>query len=118
MLKHSIRHIDSRNNGRIAKDRWLEMLLPVRASQLSSAAKIAGATIAMHLNPETGRCELTRDAIAERCGVDSRSCRRMIKHLEDAGWLRVRRSTGFFPNSIELTTPPAAASMIGGRADV
>jgi DNA-binding GntR family transcriptional regulator len=121
MLKPSLRRTDSSHNGRIARDRWLELLLQVRASELSGAAKIAGATIAMHLNPETERCELTREAIADRCGMDSRSCRRMIKHLEDAGWLSVKRSVGFFANSFELTTPnelTAASSMIGGRANV
>ena len=119
-MKHSLRQTDSPHNGRIARDRWIELLLGVRSSKLSGAAKIAGATIAMHLNPETERCELSREAIADRCGMDLRSCRRMIKHLEDAGWLSVKRSVGFFANSFELTLPDepaAAASVIGGRAN-
>jgi hypothetical protein len=118
MMTHSLRQTDSPYNGRIARDRWIELLLEVRSSKLSGAAKIAGATIAMHLNPETGRCELSREAIADRCGMDSRSCRRMIKHLEDAGWLSVKRSVGFFANSFELTTPNelTAAPSAGGRA--
>jgi hypothetical protein len=121
MMTHSLRQTDSPHNGRIARDRWIALLIQTQASKLSGAAKIAGATIAMNLNPETGRCELTREAIADRCGMDSRSCRRMIKHLEDAGWLSVKRSVGFFANSFELTTPnePAAApSNKGGRAIV
>ena len=121
MLKYSLCQTDSPHNGRIARDRWIALLLEVRSGELSGAAKIAGATIAMHLNPETARCELSREAIADRCGMDSRSCRRMIKHLEDAGWLSVKRSVGFFANSFELTLPdePAVAtSMIGGRAHV
>jgi CRP-like cAMP-binding protein len=120
MMTRSLRQTDSPHNGRIARDRWIELLLEVRSSKLSGAAKIAGATIAMHLNRDTGRCELTREGIADRCGMDSRSCRRMIKHLEDAGWLSVKRSVGFFANSFELTLPtePAAAPSIGGRAHV
>jgi hypothetical protein len=120
MMKHDVHETDSPHNGRIARDRWVELLLEVKASKLSGAAKIAGATIAMHVDLDTGRCELTRDQIADRCGMDSRSCRRMIKHLEDAGWLSVRRSDGFFANSFTLTMPskPVVTSMIGGHADV
>ena len=120
-MTHSIRQTDSPHNTGICRDRWLELLLQVRAAKLSGAAKIAGATIAMHVDLDTGRCELTRDHIADRCGMDSRSCRRMIKHLEEAGWLSVKRSVGFFANSFELTTPnelTAATSINGGRVHV
>jgi len=118
MIKHSICETDSPRNGRVDRDRWLEMLLEVRASELSGSAKNAGIAIAMHLNPETGRCEsLTLEEIGERCGMDSRSCRRLIKRLEAAGWLRIKRSTGGIPNQFALITP-AAAPTVGGRAHV
>lgn len=120
MIRHALHKPDSPCKVRISRDHWLELLFQVPARDLSGAAKIAGAAVAMHISPETGLCQLSREAIADRCGMDSRSCRRMIKHLENAGWLGVRRSVGLVPNSFELRIPaePDAVTSVGGRASV
>jgi hypothetical protein len=104
-------------------DDWLELLLQVKASELSGAAKLVGTCIALHLDIETGRCERSSELIADDLGMNGRSVRRMIRKLEAAGWLGVDRTLGFYANSFELSTPdgtndPAAATSEGGHANV
>jgi len=98
------------------RDDWLELLLQVKARELSGAAKLVGVAIALHLDPETMRCEQSREAIADFCGMDARSVRRMVAKLEAEGWLGVDRTLGYFANSFFLRTPdePAAAPSING----
>lgn len=121
MMQNTLHATDAPYNGRIARDRWIELLLQVRAAELSGAAKIAGACIAMHVDLNTRRCDLPVETIAELAGMDSRSVRRMIRKLEATGWLSVDRSVGYHPNLFKLTTPDemgVTPSMVGGRANV
>jgi len=126
-MQHELHDPDSPHNGGItnnwiaqsfARDLWIEQLLKVSAAELSGAAKTAATCIAMHID-DTGRCRLPVETIAEFAGMDSRSVRRMIHHLEGAGWLSVKRSAGHHPNSFRLTTPHGTVvpSTIGGRAN-
>jgi hypothetical protein len=100
------------------RDTWLEALLA--DDELTPEGKVVGARIAIHVDLATGRCEQSREALADACAMDARTVRRMISKLEVAGWLSVDRSVGHFPNSFRLRRPdePAAAPSIGGRANV
>jgi uncharacterized protein (DUF2336 family) len=98
------------------RDGWLEMLLA--SDDLAPSAKVVGASIAIHIAPATGRCEKSREALADACAMDARTVRRMIHQLEVAGLLAVDRTVGHFANTFRLKMPactePAAAPSIGG----
>jgi hypothetical protein len=78
------------------RDDWMERLLQIKASELSGAAKLVAVCIALHLDLETRRCDRSSELIADELGMDGRSVRRMIRKLEDAGWIDVDRTLGFY----------------------
>ena len=116
---------NSRNNSQLTaldRDKWIERILQVRASKLSGAAKLVATALALNLD-DTGRCERSTEVIADDCGIDLRSVRRMIRKLEAACWLEVNRTVGSRPNSFVIRTPdhanqPSAAPSIEERAHV
>jgi hypothetical protein len=90
------------------RDAWIKLLFTVSACELSGAAKVVAARVALHLNIKTGRCDPSSGLLATECGMDGRSVQRMIKLIEAAGWLGVDRTRGFRSNSFELRTPIGA----------
>jgi Winged helix-turn-helix DNA-binding len=105
------------------RDTWACLLLRQKVrglGALSSAAKVVGHFIALHIDLDTSCCQLSCEQIADHVNMDPRATRRMIRKLEDAGWLGVERAGGgHFSNVLSLRVPDTvSASFEGGHADV
>ena len=82
------------------RDDWLKLLLA--AGELSPAAKVVGARVALHHNVNTGQCNPAIGTLVLGTTMSESTVRRRIDELEVAGWLRVDRTRGRHSNSFEL----------------
>lgn len=87
------------------RDDWLKLLLAVDSDALSSSAKVVAIRIALHHNVESGQCNPTIGRLALGTGMSESTVRRMIRELEEAGWLGVDRTRGRHSNSFDLRAP-------------
>jgi hypothetical protein len=59
-------------------------------SDLPPTVRLAAHTLALHMNTDGGSCFPSIATLAAESGLSERSVQKAIRHLEDAGWLRVR----------------------------
>src|SRR4051812_39063049 len=78
--------------------RPLDTLLGFKALSLVSGLtendRRVGATLLEHFNRKTGRCDPSLGRIARLLEIDTRTVIRSVRHLEDAGLLRMHRHGG------------------------
>jgi hypothetical protein len=86
------------------RDDWIKLLLAADGDELSPANKIVGARIAFHHNIETGQCNPSLAQLAAGSGMSDRNVRRMLRELEETGWLGTD-SRGRHTHSFELRVP-------------
>jgi hypothetical protein len=117
-------HNDSARNGRaypISKfkhrDEWIRLLVAVEAqpagrpkkpgtdNTLTASAKAVAVCVALHLNIETGRCDPSNEDLATGTGMSERNVRRMLRELEQSGWMKVEVRGHHQYNSFELRVP-------------
>jgi hypothetical protein len=94
------------------RDTWIRLLLAVDGETLIPGAKIVGASIALHLNVNTKQCNPPLPTVAESTGMSVRNVRRLLRLLEQTGWLVADQSSGgrragedYNSNSYELHVP-------------
>jgi hypothetical protein len=94
------------------RDEWIRLLLAAEPEALSYPAKAVGACIALHHNINTGQCNPPVGMLVRESGMSNRNVRRMLRELEQAGWLITdltsggrRSSDTYTSNSFELTVP-------------
>jgi hypothetical protein len=94
------------------RDEWMRLLLAIDGSDLIPSAKIVGASVALHHNVKTGRCDPPLLTLAKATGMSVRNVRRMLRILEQSGWLITDQSSGgcradeeYNANSYVLSVP-------------
>jgi hypothetical protein len=97
------------------RDDWIRSLLAVSADDLSYTAKIVGVRIAMHHNVKTGRCDPDMATLAAGTSMSDRNVRRMLRELEQRGWLHVEHRGYRRTNSFELLIPSEPETRSGDR---
>jgi hypothetical protein len=94
----------------LQRDIWIGQMF---SADLSLAAKVVAARIALHLNIDDGRCYPSVAALTKGTGVSERHIPRVFAALERSGWLAITRSPGRewgyggrgHANSFRLMTP-------------
>jgi hypothetical protein len=87
------------------RDEWIKLLLAVDVDELSCTAKIVGARTAFHHNVETGQCNPSIGMLVLGTGMSKSTILRMLRELEQKGWLGIDHSRGRHANSFELRAP-------------
>lgn len=102
------------------RDDWIRLFLAADGELLSCTAKIVGTRLALHHNIETGRCDPSLTELASGTGMSDRNVRRMLRELEQTGWVRVQGRGYHRSNSFELRVPEAEAdrTLLSGQTDV
>lgn len=85
------------------RDAWIRAFMAV--SNVTCTAKIVGTRIAFHHNIETGRCDPDLATLAAGTGMNDRNVRRMLRELEQSGWLLVESRGFHHSNSFSLLIP-------------
>lgn len=91
------------------RDEWIKLLLATDADALSCTAKIVAARVALHHNIETGQCNPSLGLLAAGTGMSDRNVRRMLRELEQKGWMRINQSRGRHSHSFEFLSPTLSA---------
>ena len=94
------------------RDDWVKLVLAAEGDTLSAPARNVAIRIAFHHNVETGQCNPSVAQIAAGSGMSDRNVRRMLREIEQAGWMVVNQSSGgrrssktYNSNSFELRVP-------------
>ena len=100
------------------RDEWVKLVLAAEGDTLSAPARNVAIRIAFHHNIETGRCNPSVAQIAAGSGMSDRNVRRMLREIEQAGWMVVNQSSGgrrssktYNSNSFELRVPLTRTDM-------
>jgi hypothetical protein len=87
------------------RDDWIRLLLAADGDTLCPAAKIVATRIALHHNVKTGQCNPAIGDLVRGTGTSKSTILRMLRELEEKGWLAVDRSHGRYHHSFALRTP-------------
>jgi hypothetical protein len=87
------------------RDDWIKLFLAADDDELSFTAKVVGVRIALHHNVKTSQCNPSLPQLAAGTGMSERNVRRMLRELEETGWLCTDQSLGRHTHSFQLTVP-------------
>jgi hypothetical protein len=83
------------------RDEWIDLML---ASSLSTPAKVVVTALALRLNIDSGRLDISSVKLAKRINYSKRQVLRLISEAEATGWIKTNRNSGV-ANHYELMVP-------------